>query len=191
MRPGSHRSDDADRVPLRKRLESTVMNRVSPERTRRATLTERVSVSLMSWDRLVWVNRALEILGKTASVVWFTVIAAIILGFDPKDAVSGALNSGHPMQGILAISILIPTIIFLLLRSGIGYCRWRVQRELWRRDVRRLSRLAIDAGAEASAVGQVGPDVDRKTEFRPEWAQWLQRVNPRGRRGGGGSPPPA
>ncbi len=125
-----------------------MINRVSPDRTRRATTTERLSVSLMPWDRLVLVNRVLEIAGKLATTIWCGTLAAIILGFDPKDAIEGALHSGRPISGILAITVLIPTVIFLLLRSGIGYCRWRVQRELWRRDVRRLTRIARDAGAE-------------------------------------------
>jgi len=30
--------------------------------------------------------------------------------------------------------------VFLLARSLIGYARWKLQRELWRRDVERLSR---------------------------------------------------
>ena len=31
------------------------------------------------------------------------------------------------------------TLVFLAARSMLGYCRWRLQRELWRRDVDRLS----------------------------------------------------
>ncbi len=115
-------------------------------------MTERLTVSLMPWHRLVLVNRVLEIIGKIATFVWFTTIAAIILGFDMRDAVSGAFNSGRPIEGIFALSILIPTVIFLLIRSAVGYCRWRVQRELWRRDVKRLSRLARDAGASIEEV---------------------------------------
>ncbi len=38
------------------------------------------------------------------------------------------------------LAILFPTIIFLLARSMIGWLRWKLQRELWRRDVERLSR---------------------------------------------------
>lgn len=136
------------RRPLHKRLESTVINRVSPERTRRATLSERVTVSLMTWERLVLVNRVLELAGKLATGIWCAFIASFILGVDPKDAIEGAFNSGAPVKGILAIALLIPTVIFLLLRSAIGYGRWRVQRELWRRDVTRLTRIARDAGAE-------------------------------------------
>ncbi len=123
-------------------------------------MTERLSVSLMPWQRLVLVNRVLEVVGKIATFVWCCTIASIILGFDVRDAVSGALNSGRPVEGIFAIAILIPTLMFLLLRSGIGYCRWRVQRELWRRDVKRLTRLAQDAGASLEDAARAEADAE-------------------------------
>lgn len=132
---------------LRQRIEATVAARVSPERTRRATMSERLTVSLLPWRRLVQINRALEILGKIATTVWVITIASIILfGLDLKDSIAHVFNAGRPVEGLIAAAILVPTVIFLLLRSGIGYCRWRVQRELWRRDVRRLTRVAQDAG---------------------------------------------
>lgn len=140
-------SDRSDQQGLRRRIEATVAARVSPERTRRATMSERLTVSLLPWRRLVQINRALEILGKIATTVWVVTVAAIILfGLDVRDTVAQVFNAGRPVEGLIAAAILIPTIIFLLLRSGIGYCRWRVQRELWRRDVRRLTRVAEDAG---------------------------------------------
>jgi hypothetical protein len=40
------------------------------------------------------------------------------------------------------LTLLVPTVTFLLARSAIGYGRWRVQRELWRRDVERLTAAA-------------------------------------------------
>lgn len=135
-----------DAKGLRSRIEATIAARVSPERTRRATLTERLTVSLMPWRRLVQINRALEILGKIATTVWVATIAGIVFGLDPRDAVSHVFNAGRPVEGLIAAAIVIPTVIFLLLRSGVGYCRWRVQRELWRRDVRRLTRVAQEAG---------------------------------------------
>ena len=35
----------------------------------------------------------------------------------------------------------LPSFVFLAARSLIGFARWRLQRELWRRDVRRLEEL--------------------------------------------------
>ncbi len=49
------------------------------------------------------------------------------------------INSGKPLEHAFAFAIVVPTIVFLLARSAIGYCRWRLQRELWRRDVERLT----------------------------------------------------
>ena len=48
------------------------------------------------------------------------------------------MNSGDPIQGALALAIRLPTLIFLAARSMLGFARWRLQRELWRRDVERL-----------------------------------------------------
>jgi hypothetical protein len=43
------------------------------------------------------------------------------------------------IEGALALAILVPTLVFLAARSVLGYGRWRLQRELWRRDVERLT----------------------------------------------------
>jgi hypothetical protein len=37
------------------------------------------------------------------------------------------------------LAILIPTLMLLAARSMLGFARWRLQRELWRRDVERLT----------------------------------------------------
>jgi hypothetical protein len=50
------------------------------------------------------------------------------------------VNSGRPVQGALALAIVIPTLVFVAARSLIGFGRWRLQRELWRRDVARLEQ---------------------------------------------------
>jgi hypothetical protein len=50
-----------------------------------------------------------------------------------------SLNSGKPIEGAFTLAILIPTLVFLAARSMLGFARWRLQRELWRRDVERLS----------------------------------------------------
>ncbi len=62
----------------------------------------------------------------------------------------GAFNSGRPVRGALVLVVILPTLAFVAARSMIGFGRWRLQRELWRRDVERLS------GEEAP-----GPESDR------------------------------
>jgi hypothetical protein len=123
---------------LRARLGRAIAERVSPERTRRATLLERLTVSRLSWDAVVRLNRWLAVLGKIATVVWVGFIASVILGLDFKDYVRHAFNSGAPLKSAAALAIILPTVAFLVARSGIGFARWRLQRELWRRDVLRL-----------------------------------------------------
>jgi hypothetical protein len=123
---------------LRVRIESTIVARVSPERTRRATLFERLTVRRLSWDFVVRFNRWLALLGKAATAIWAGFVASIVLGFDWKEVVTDALNSGRPVEGAFALAIILPTLIFLAARSAIGFLRWRLQRELWRRDVERL-----------------------------------------------------
>jgi hypothetical protein len=39
----------------------------------------------------------------------------------------------------LLLSLLLGTGVFLLARSTVGFLRWRVQRELWRRDVQGIT----------------------------------------------------
>ena len=41
------------------------------------------------------------------------------------------------------LTLLLGTGVFLLARSTVGFLRWRVQRELWRRDVERFARAGI------------------------------------------------
>ncbi|HEX4691614.1 MAG TPA: hypothetical protein VH276_13050, partial [Solirubrobacteraceae bacterium] len=89
---------------------------------------------------VVRLHRWLELTGKLATGVWVAFIASILLGLDFKDVVRHALNSGAPLQSAAALAIVIPTVVFLVARSSIGFARWRLQRELWRRDVLRLER---------------------------------------------------
>jgi len=63
----------------------------------------------------------------------------ILLGFDLKDTVADVVNGGDPVRAAVFLAILAPTIVFFLAHSAIGYMRWRLQRELWRRDVERLT----------------------------------------------------
>jgi hypothetical protein len=46
--------------------------------------------------------------------------------------------------------VVVPTLVFLLARSTIGFLRWRLQRELWRRDVEQLDDASPAGGDVAS-----------------------------------------
>jgi hypothetical protein len=118
---------------------SALAARLSPERTRRATMLERLTVRRLSWDSVVRLNRALSALGKTATCVWVLAIASIVVGVDVRDLVQQVFNSGRRMEHVVGLAILAVTVAFLLLRSVLGFWRWRLQRELWRRDVERLT----------------------------------------------------
>jgi hypothetical protein len=124
---------------LRARLEAALAARLSPERTRRATLLERLTVQRLSWDQIVRLHRYVELLGKLATAIWVAFVASLVLGLDWKRVVTDSLNSGRPIEGAFALAILLPTLVFLAARSMLGFARWRLQRELWRRDVERLT----------------------------------------------------
>jgi len=124
---------------LRHRLTAAIVARVSPERTRRATLFERLTVQRLSWDAVVRLNRFLELTGKLATGVWVAFLASLVLGLDVRDTVEAAVNSGRPLENVILLAVLLPTLVFLAARSLIGFARWRLQRELWRRDVERLT----------------------------------------------------
>jgi hypothetical protein len=123
---------------LRARVEEALSAHVSPEHTRRATLLERLTVQRLSWEHIVRLHGYIEWLGKAATAIWVCFIASIVLGVDWKQVVDSTLNSGDPIQGAFALAILVPTLIFVAARSMLGFTRWRLQRELWRRDVERL-----------------------------------------------------
>jgi hypothetical protein len=123
---------------LREGIESVFAERLSPERTRRSTLFERYTVGRLDWDTVARLNRWLELLGRIATVVWVALIATIVLGVDVRDSVEGLINSGQPLRKVVIVAVILPTLAFFLLHSMIGFLRWRLQRELWRRDVERL-----------------------------------------------------
>jgi hypothetical protein len=123
---------------LRDRLSAAIAARVSPERTRRATMLERLTVRRLSWEWVIRLHRYLELLGKLTTAIWVGFVASVVLGVDWKATVEDAVNSGKPVKGALVLVILIPTFAFLAARSLVGFARWRLQRELWRRDVERL-----------------------------------------------------
>jgi hypothetical protein len=126
---------------IRARVASAIAARLSPERTRRATQLERLTVQRLSWDHVVRLNRYLEVAGKVATVIWVGFIASVVLGVEWKDVVEEAINSGRPLENVVLLAIALPTFAFLAARSLIGFTRWRLQRELWRRDVQRLEEL--------------------------------------------------
>jgi hypothetical protein len=57
-----------------------------------------------------------------------------------EKVVPNAVNSGKPVEGAIALAIIVPTLLFVAARSALGFARWRVQRERWRRDVDRFER---------------------------------------------------
>jgi hypothetical protein len=123
---------------IRRRIAAAIAARVSPERTRRATMFERLTVQRLPWDTVVRLNRYLEVTGKLATAIWVAFIGSVVLGVEWKDVVEGAVNSGRPLENALLFAVGLPTAVFLLARSMIGFARWRLQRELWRRDVDRF-----------------------------------------------------
>ena len=96
-------------------------HRLSPERTRRATWFERLTVGRLSWDAITRLNRWLELLGRIATVVWAGLIASIVLGVDVKDLVQEAINSGQPLQDVVIVAVIVPTLAFFVLHSVIGF----------------------------------------------------------------------
>jgi hypothetical protein len=132
------------RQRLRAGIETVFAEVLSPERTRRATWFERQTVGRLEWDTVARLNRWLELLGRIATVVWVAIVATIVLGVNLRDEVESVLNSGRPLKYVAILTLILPTVIFFLLHSVIGFLRWRLQRELWRRDVERLRA----AGAE-------------------------------------------
>jgi hypothetical protein len=123
---------------IRTRLSAALAARLSPERTRKATLFERMTVRRLSWQQLVRLNRYLELVGKIATAVWVGFLATAVLGVDWKNAVEDTVNSGKPVEAAIALVLIVATLAFVAVRSLIGFARWRIQRELWRRDVERL-----------------------------------------------------
>jgi hypothetical protein len=104
-------------------------------------MSERLTVCRLSWIWVVRLNRYLAFVGKIATGIWCGFIASLVLGVDWEKTVRTVFNSGNPVDGALLLALVVPTASFLLARSSIGYCRWRLQRELWRRDVERLREL--------------------------------------------------
>lgn len=133
--PDTHTSRRA-RALARARAEFT--HRLTPERTRRATLVERYTVSRLSWQWCVRLNRYLEFFGRVTTVLYCAFIVTVVLGISWRDLVESTFNSGDPVRGAFVLVIVLPTLLFVALHSMFGWGRWRLQRELWRRDVTAL-----------------------------------------------------
>jgi hypothetical protein len=121
---------------------------VSPEWTRRSTRIESLTVGRLSWEWLVRLNRWLEVLGRLATFAYVVFVGTVVAGVDWKNLVEESVNAGKPVRGAVILAALVPTLLFVALHSLTGYGRWRVQRELWRRDVARLDRLEGRAQSE-------------------------------------------
>jgi hypothetical protein len=134
------------RKRLRASVETLFAQRLSPERTRQATWFERQTVGRLEWDTVARLNRWLELLGRIATAVWICLIATILLGLDVRELVEDLVNSGQPLGEVVLLAVIIPTLAFFLLHSTIGFLRWRLQRELWRRDVARAQAAAAELG---------------------------------------------
>jgi hypothetical protein len=123
---------------------------ISPERTRAASWVERMTVQRLSWSQVVKLNRILEVLGRLTTVVYCIFIVTLVLGVDWKHGVQETFNAGEPVKGVLAFVLVVPTLIFVALHSITGYGRWRLQRELWRRDVQSMAEGMGEVAEEAS-----------------------------------------
>ena len=137
-------------MPLTK-LRTAISAHLSPERTRRATLFERRTVSRLDWDRLVRFNRWLELIGKVTTALWIGGLLSLVLGVDWEQVLAEAVNSGRPVKAALALVVAIATFVFIAARSLIGFARWRIQRELWRREVARPHQRGDDRPASEPA----------------------------------------
>jgi hypothetical protein len=120
---------------LKGRVQTRFEQHLTPERTRRATRLEQYTVQRLSWDLLVRLNRWLEVTGWTATAAWVVFMGTVLFGVHWKEVVEDAVNSGKPIGAAITLAITFVTLVFVAIRSVIGFVRWRIQRELWRRDV--------------------------------------------------------
>lgn len=97
----------------------------------------------LDWESVVRLNRWLAAAGRVATAIWVVFVASVVLGVEWKQIVEDALNSGRPVQGAFVLAVVLPTLAFVAARSAIGFARWRLQRELWRRDVERLEQARL------------------------------------------------
>lgn len=140
------------------RVRAELRARLTPEHTRDATLTERLTVSRLSWNSCVRLNRYLEFFGRLATLIYCAFMVTVVFGVNWRAVVESSFNSGKPVRGAIILVFVLPTLFFVALRSMTGWGRWRVQRELWRRDV-----AILTGSGDAEAAGHSGPG----SHFRP------------------------
>ena len=92
----------------------------------------------LPWHTIVRLNAWLELAGRIATALWVASLVSLGVGIDWQSLVEDAINSGRPVKRALLLAIALATVTFLLARSLLIAARWRLQRELWRRDVERL-----------------------------------------------------
>jgi hypothetical protein len=123
---------------------------ISPERTRSASWVERMTVQRLTWSQIVHLNRILEVLGRLTTAIYCVFLFTLLLGVDWRHGVQETFNAGEPVNGVIALVVVLPTLIFVALHSITGYGRWRLQRELWRRDVQSMAQGMGEVAEEAS-----------------------------------------
>lgn len=106
-------------------------------------MVERHTVARVRWEWIVRLNRYLEFFGKLTTVVYVIFVVTLVFGVDWREAVEHTFNSGEPIRGAVILAVALPTLLFVALHSILGYGRWKLQRELWRRDVARLETLPL------------------------------------------------
>ena len=58
--------------------------------------------------------------GKLTTGIWVGFLVSLVLGFDWRQVVKDALNSGRPVEGAFVLAVLLPTLMFLAARSLTG-----------------------------------------------------------------------
>ena len=110
-----------------------------------AELAERLTVSRLRWETIVRLNRYLEFFGRLTTLFYVAFALTVVFGVDWRDFVRETLNSGEPIRGALILVLVLPTLAFVAAHSFFGWGRWRLQRELWRREVAALSGERTDS----------------------------------------------
>jgi len=77
---------------------------LTPERTRDATLFERLTVARLSWSGLVRLNGWLELVGKAATGAWVGVLGATVVGLDWREPLEDAVNAGRPVRSAVVVA---------------------------------------------------------------------------------------
>src|SRR3712207_8925044 len=90
--------------------DSFVRQRLSPERTRRPTLAERLTVRRLPWDTIVRLNAWLELAGRIATALWVASLVSLSVGIDWQSLVEDAINSGRRAEHRLPLAFVPGTV---------------------------------------------------------------------------------